>query len=112
MFVLLAVSFAIGFRFEGTLIAALGATLLLLLFSYSMAWIQALIGLNVASVEATNSAGFVPMFPFTTATNASRAMYNGIDPCNDLWLAIAWSIGIVAFFATWSTRQFAQSTVA
>jgi ABC-2 type transport system permease protein len=136
--VMLAVSFAIGFRFEGSLIAALGATLLLLLFSYSMAWIQALIGLNVSSVEAANSAGFVWMFPFTfvssafvdpsqmpgwlqpiainnpftIATNASRAMYNGIDPGNDLWLAIAWSIGIVAFFATWSTRQFARSTVA
>lgn len=135
--VMLGVSFAIGFRFEGTLLAALGATLLLLLFSYSMAWIQALIGLNVGSVEAANSAGFVWMFPltfvssafvdpsqmpgwlqpiainnpFTIATNASRAMYNGIDPGADLWLSIAWSIAIIAVFATWSTRQFARSTV-
>jgi hypothetical protein len=35
--VMLAVSFAVGFRFEGSVIAALGATLLLL-FSYSTAW--------------------------------------------------------------------------
>jgi ABC-2 type transport system permease protein len=68
--VMLAVSFAIGFRFEGTLLAALGATLLLLLFSYSMAWIQALIGLNVSSVEAANSAGFVWMFPLTFVSSA------------------------------------------
>ncbi len=136
--VMLAVAFAIGFRFEGSLVSALGATLLLLLFSYSMAWIQALIGLNVSSVEAANSAGFVWMFPFTfvssafvdpsqmpgwlqpiavnnpftIATNASRAMYNGIDPGSDLWVTVAWSIGIVVVFAAWSTRQFARSTVA
>lgn len=135
--VMLAVAFAIGFRFEGSLVAALGATLLLLLFSYSMAWIQALIGLNVSSVEAANSAGFVWMFPFTfvssafvapsqmpgwlqpiainnpftVATNASRAMYNGIDPGSDLWVTVAWSIGIIVVFAAWSTRQFARSTV-
>ena len=136
--VMLAVSFAIGFRFEGSLGAALGATLLLLLFSYSMAWIQALIGLNVSSVEAANSAGFVWMFPFTfvssafvdpsqmpgwlqpiavnnpftIATNAGRAMYNGIDPGSDLWVTVGWSFGIILVFAGWSTRQFSRSTVA
>ncbi|MEP1124558.1 MAG: ABC transporter permease [Ilumatobacter sp.] len=136
--VMLAVSFAIGFRFEGSLIAALGATFLLLLFSYAMAWIQALIGLNVSSVEAANSAGFVWMFPFTfvssafvdpsqmpgwlqpiavnnpftIATNAARAMYNGIDPGSDLWVTVAWSVGIIAVFASWSIRQFSRSTVA
>ncbi|MFT4867308.1 MAG: ABC-2 type transport system permease protein, partial [Ilumatobacter sp.] len=60
--VMLFVAFLTGFRFEGSLLEALYATLLLLGFSYSLSWIQAVIGLGVSSVEAANSAGFVWMF--------------------------------------------------
>ena len=31
--------------------------------------------------------------PFTIVTDASRALYNGRDPGNDVWLSIAWAIG-------------------
>src|SRR5690606_30557690 len=103
--VMVIVSFwPIGFRFEGSLLDALLATLLLLLFSYALSWVQALMGLSVGSVEAANSAGFIWMFPltfvssafvppdtmpgwlrpvaeanpFTIVTNAARALYNGL----------------------------------
>src|SRR5690606_24234085 len=115
--VMLVVAFAVGFRFEGTLVEALAATLLLLAFSYALSWVQALIGLSVRSVEAANSAGFIWMFPltfvssafvdtrtmpgwletvadanpFTTLTNAARALYNGHSAGGDLWGALAWS---------------------
>ena len=138
-FVMLVVSFwPIGFRFEGTLTEALFATLLLLLFSYSLSWVQALIGLSVGSVEAANSAGFIWMFPltfvssafvdpstmpdwlqpiaeanpFTIVTDAARALYNGLPVGNDAWYSIAWSVGIIAVFATLSVRKFNRSTVA
>ncbi len=133
----LAVAFAVGFRFEGTLLEALYATLLLLGFSYSMSWIQALIGLSIKSVEAANSAGFVWMFPmtfvssafvdpsqmptwlqpiarnnpFTVATNACRALYNGLPPGSDVWVTIAWTVGITVVFATLSISKFSRSTV-
>ena len=68
--VMLGVSFAIGFRFEGGLVRGLLASALLLAFSYSFSWIQALIGLSVSSVEAANSAGFIWMFPLTFVSNA------------------------------------------
>ena len=136
--VMLFVAFLTGFRFEGSLIEALYATLLLLGFSYSLSWIQAVIGLGVSSVEAANSAGFVWMFPltfvssafvdptqmpgwlqpiarnnpFTIATNACRALYNGLPVGNDAILTIAWSIGITVVFASMSIRQFSRSTVA
>jgi ABC-2 type transport system permease protein len=55
--VMLVIAFAIGFRFEGGLADAMLATLLLLLFSYALSWVQAAIGLSVGSVEAANSAG-------------------------------------------------------
>ena len=136
--VMLAVAFAIGFRFEGSLLEAFVATLLLLVFSYGLSWVQALIGQNVSSVEAANSAGFIWMFPltfvssafvdpsqlpgwlqpiainnpFTIATNACRALYNGLPPGSDLWVALAWSVGFAVVFAALSIRQFSRSTVA
>jgi ABC-2 type transport system permease protein len=130
--VMLVVAFAIGFRFEGTLVEAAAATLLLFVFSYAFSWVQALIGLSVGSVEAANSAGFVWMFPltfvssafvstetmpswlqpiadanpFTKLTNATRALYNGISPGNDAWIALAWAVGITVVFAWLATRKF------
>ncbi len=136
--VMLVVGFLIGFRFGGTLAAAMGATLLLLGFSYAFSWIQAYIGLSVKSVEAANSAGFIWMFPltfvssafvstetmpswlqtiadanpFTQLVNASRALYNGNDPGSALWISIAWAIGITVVFATLASRKFNRSTAA
>lgn len=130
--IMLGIAFAVGFRFEGSLAAAALATFLLLLFSYALSWVQALIGMSVGSVEAANSAGFIWMFPltfvssafvdpatmpdwlqpiaennpFTIITNASRALYNGL-PAQDLVLqSLAWSIGVIVVFATLSIRKF------
>jgi ABC-2 type transport system permease protein len=137
--VMLVVSFwPIGFRFEGTLVEAVLATLLLLLFSFALSWVQALMGLSVGSVEAANSAGFIWMFPltfvssafvdpstmpgwlepiadanpFTVVTNAARALYNGNPVGNDALHSILWSIGIIVVFASLSIRKFNRSTVA
>jgi ABC-2 type transport system permease protein len=130
--VMFVVGYAVGFRIEGSVLAAIGATVLLLAFSYSFTWIQALIGLSVKSVEAANSAGFIWMFPltfvssafvstanmpswleafanfnpFTKLTNASRALYNGMDPGADLWWAIGWTIVITAVFGTLAALKF------
>jgi ABC-2 type transport system permease protein/oleandomycin transport system permease protein len=134
--VMIAVAFAIGFRFEGGLARAGAATLLLFFFSYAFSWIQALVGLSVSSVEAANSGGFIWMFPltfvssafvdpatmpgwlqpvannnpFTIVTNATRALYNGIDPGSDLWVSLAWAGGITVVFAALSIRKFSSTT--
>jgi len=133
--VMLAVAFAIGFRFEGTLAEAALATLLLFLFSYAFSWVQAWMGLSVGSVEAANSAGFIWMFPltfvssafvdpssmpgwlqpvadanpFTIVTDATRALYNGRDAGNDPWIALAWAVGITLVFAWLASRKFASA---
>jgi ABC-2 type transport system permease protein len=133
--VMLVVAFAVGFRVEGSIIEAVAATLLLLSFSYAFSWVQAYMGLSVGSVEAANSAGFIWMFPltfvssafvdpanmpdwlepvadanpFTVVTNATRALYNGRDPGNDVWISLAWAVGITLVFAWLSARKFASS---
>ena len=137
-FVMFVVGYIVGFRIEGTVAEAVVATILLLMFAYAFSWIQALIGLSVKSVEAANSAGFIWMFPltfvssafvdvslmtswlqpiarnnpFTILTNACRALYNGYDPGNDAWLALAWAVGITLVFALIATRKFSRSTSA
>ncbi len=137
--VMLAVAFwPIGFRFEGSLFQAMQATVLLLLFSYALSWVQALMGLSVGSVEAASSAGFIWMFPltfissafvapetmpgllepiananpFTLVTNAARALYNGQPAGTDATWSLLWSIGIIAVFATLAIRKFNRSTSA
>ncbi len=130
--VMLLIAFAVGFRFEGTLAEAVLATLLLLLFAYSISWIHALIGLSVKSVEAANSGGFMWMFPmtfvssafvdpdsmpdwlapiaeanpFTKVTDASRALYNGLPAGDLVWQSLGWSVGIIVVFAALSLRKF------
>ncbi len=129
---MLLVAVLIGFRFEGGLVRAALATALLLFFAYSFSWIQAFIGVSVKSVEAANSASFVWMFPmtflssafvdtanmpevlatiadwnpFTIATNASRALYNGRDPGDAIWQSLLWASGITVVFAFLATRKF------
>jgi len=135
-FIMFAVGLVVGFRIEGTALEAVAATLLLLFFSYAFSWIQAFIGLSVKSVEAANSAGFIWMFPltfvssafvetsnmpswlepiananpFTHVTNATRALYNGKDPGNDVWISIAWAAGIIVVFAFLSVRKYSKTT--
>jgi ABC-2 type transport system permease protein len=134
--VMFVVGYIVGFRVEGTVLEAVVATVLLLMFSYAFSWIQALIGLSVRSVEAANSAGFIWMFPltfissafvdpstmpdwlqpiadanpFTIVTNATRALYNGKDPGSDLWISIAWAVGITVVFSYLSIRKYNSAT--
>jgi ABC-2 type transport system permease protein/oleandomycin transport system permease protein len=134
--VMLGVAFIIGFRFEGSLLGAAAATLLLFLFAYAFSWIQAYTGLVAGSAEAVNSIAFLWMFlatfissafvspenmpgwlqpiaehnPVTKVTDASRALYNGRDPGSDVWISLAWAIGITVVFATLSVRRYRRTT--
>jgi ABC-2 type transport system permease protein/oleandomycin transport system permease protein len=134
--VMIVVALLVGFRFEGSFVGAVGATLLLFLFSYAFSWIQAYTGLVAGSTEAVNSIAFLWMFvavfissifvspesmpgwmqpiaehnPVSVVTDASRALYNGRDPGSDPWVALAWAIGITAVFATLSIRRYRSTT--
>ena len=134
--IMLLVAFLIGFRFEGSLLGALGGTALMLAFSYSFSWIQAFVGLSVGSVEAANAASFIWMFPitfvssafvdpntmpswlqpiaehnpFTRLANSARALYNGIDAGENLWWCLFWIVAITVVFSALSIRKFSRVT--
>jgi ABC-2 type transport system permease protein len=60
----------VGWRIRGSLIDALGAFVLLLLFAYAFSWVMGYVGLLVPSVEVINNASFMVIMPLTFISNA------------------------------------------
>ncbi|MPZ67594.1 MAG: ABC transporter permease [Pseudonocardiaceae bacterium] len=60
----------VGWRIRGSVFDAALAFALLLLFSFAMSWIGALVGLLARNVEVAQSAGLIWLFPFTFISSA------------------------------------------
>ncbi|TCP57332.1 ABC transporter DrrB family efflux protein [Tamaricihabitans halophyticus] len=60
----------VGWRIRGSVLDAVLAYLVLLLFAFAMSWIGALIGLVARSVEVAQSAGLIWMFPVSFVSSA------------------------------------------
>ncbi|MFA9431022.1 ABC transporter permease [Egicoccus sp. AB-alg2] len=104
----------VGWRIRGSVLDALAAYLLLLVFAYAISWIMAFVGLLVPSVEVINNASFIVIFPLTfiantfvlsdalpgplqtiaewnpvsSVTHAARVLFGNIDPSMpvpDVW---------------------------
>ncbi len=65
---MLVVAFAIGFRYQTSFLGFLGGVGIVLLFTYSLSWVMAALGLKVANPEATQTAVFLVVFPFVFAS--------------------------------------------
>ena len=130
---IIAVGYAIGFRFHGTFIESIAAIGLAVLFGLSFSWISAFIGMSVRDPEAAQAAGFIWIFPLVFASsafvpvytmpswlqafarnnplthviNAIRALILGNLPVwHNLWLALAWIIGILVIFVPLSVNRY------
>ncbi len=60
----------VGWRIRGSLLDALAAYGLLLLWAFAMIWVGILVGSTMRSVEAVNGVMFTTMFPLTFLSNA------------------------------------------
>jgi ABC transporter DrrB family efflux protein len=59
----------VGWRIRTSLLEAIAAFALLLLFAYAMSWVMAVVGLLVRTPEVVNNASFILIFPLTFIAN-------------------------------------------
>jgi ABC transporter DrrB family efflux protein len=135
--VMLVVGVIAGFSFGAPFLHVVAGLLLLLLFGYAFSWVFAFVGLTSSSPEAAQSLGFIVIFPltfvssafvpvesmpaalqafaevnpFTIVVDAMRSLFLGAPAGNDVWGAVAWSLGIIAVFAFLSVTRYKRAVV-
>jgi ABC-type multidrug transport system permease subunit len=103
-----------------------------LLFGYAFSWIFAFMGLIASSPESAGSVGFLIVFPltfvssafvpvssmpapleafaevnpFTVVVDAVRALFLDAPAGNSIWLAVLWSLGLIAVFAPIAVARY------
>ena len=129
------VGFLVGFRVHTNAIGLIAGVALMLLFSFSLSWIFATIGLAIGNAEAAQAAsfpilapltfassafvqtssmpgwlqGFAKHQPVTVTVDAVRALCLGGPTTGKVLAAVAWSVGIVAVFAPLAVRRYRNS---
>lgn len=134
--IIILAGFAVGFRPNASLTEWVYVIGLSLLFTLSISWLSAILGLMVKSLEAAQWVGFVLIFPLTFvssafvptetmpkairtfaenqpithAINAIRAWLVGTPLGDSAWLSVVWSVALIAIsipIASWLFRRYA-----
>jgi ABC transporter DrrB family efflux protein len=129
---MVAVGYLVGFRFQGGIVPAIACVALVAAFGFALSWIFAFVSLVVRGAETAQTAGFVLLFPLvfassvfvpvssmpdwlrpiakaspvTLTADAARtlALTGGVP--GSLGGALAWIVGIVAFFVPLSVWRY------
>jgi len=133
--VMIGVGLLVGFSFSSSPLEVVGGIGLLLFFGYAFSWVFAFIGLTASSGESAQALGFLIIFPltfassafvpvdsmpgwlqafadvnpFTTMVDAMRALWVDAPAGNDVWAAVAWSVGITAVFSALSVARYRRA---
>lgn len=132
--IMLSVGTMLGFRFQNGIINAISMVGLILLFSFSLSWVFAFIGMTTGDSETAQLAGFVFIFPMTFASAAfvplqtmpswlqafarnqpvtfavqgARELALGIPSNGAIWKLLLWVLGILIVFvplAVWRYKR-------
>ncbi len=132
LIVITVVGIAVGFRPSGGVLPYVAASLIMLLFAYSLSWGFAYIGLKAPNSETAQAMTFPLIFPLTFASSifvpvetmpgwlqafaknqpvsqtadAVRGLMTGQPIGNSAWVSIAWSIAALAILAPLATRAY------
>jgi len=132
---MMVVGFLVGWRIHTDVLAMLAGGLLVLLFGFAMSWIFATVGLAVGDPETAQAASFPILAPLVFASSAFvpvetmpgwlqvfaehqpvsatasavRALTIGGPTASYVWQSIAWSVGLIAIFATISVRLYRRA---
>ncbi|MGE5637009.1 MAG: ABC transporter permease [Nocardioidaceae bacterium] len=133
--VMISVGLLVGFSFGSSALEVVAGCLLMLLFGHAFSWIFAFLGLTASSPESAQSLGFIAIFPltfassafvpvesmpagleafarvnpFTTAVDAMRALFLGAPAGDDVWGAVAWSVGLIVVFSALSVWRYRRA---
>lgn len=129
--VIILVAFVMGFRSSAGILSWLAVAGILALFSLTLTWIAAIAGLSAKSVDGASviaypihllpfiSSAFVPTEsmpsgvrtfaenqPVTAIVDAIRALLSGQPVGNDIWIALAWCVGIMIVAYLFAMRAY------
>jgi len=129
--VIVLVALVMGFRSPAGVLSWLAVIGMLALFTLALTWIAAIAGLSAKSVEGAGafaypliflpfvSSAFVPTRtmppvvrafaenqPVTSIVNGIRALLSNQPVNNDIWIAIAWCVGIMVVACFFAMRAY------
>jgi ABC-2 type transport system permease protein len=132
--VIIIVALIMGFHSSAGIIPWLAVIGILLLFTMALTWIAIIAGLKAKSVDAIGaftypliflpfiSSAFVPTAtmpkavrifaenqPTTSIVNAIRSLFSNQPVGNDIWIALAWCIGIMLIAYVFAIRIYKKS---
>ena len=133
--IMVAVGLIVGFSFDANVIEILAGVGLLLLFGYAWSWFFALAGLSASSSESAQAVGFIVIFPltfassafvpvesmpdglrqfaeanpFSTVTDAIRALWLDAPANSDIWMSVVWSFALIAVFAPLAVSRYRKA---
>ena len=129
--IVVAVALAMGFRSGAGVLAWLGAAGILLLFTVALTWLAVVAGLSAKTVDGASafsypliflpfiSSAFVPTDsmpgpvawfaenqPVTSIVDAIRALLEGQPAGGELWVALAWCLGLLVVAYAWAVATY------
>jgi ABC-2 type transport system permease protein len=132
---IIVIALIMGFRSSASVLEWLGVTGILVLFTLALTWLAVIPGLTARSIDGASafsypliflpfiSSAFVPTTtmpdvvrvfaenqPVTSIVNAVRSLLNSEPIGNEIWIALAWCVGITVvayFFAMRAYRRIA-----
>ncbi|MEK0315577.1 ABC transporter permease [Cohnella sp. 56] len=129
--VIILVALAMGFRSSAGVLPWLAVAGILVLFTLALTWIAAIAGLSAKSVEGASafsypliflpfiSSAFVPTAsmptvvrafaenqPVTSIVETIRALLSGQPAGHDIWVALAWCLGILIVAYLFAVRAY------
>ena len=129
--VIILVALIMGFRSSAGVLSWLAVAGILALFTLALTWIAAIAGLSAKSVDGAGafsypliflpfiSSAFVPTHrclpvvrafaenqPVTSIVDPMRALFAGQPVGNDIWIALAWCLGILVVAYLFAMRTY------
>src|SRR5687767_1642721 len=102
--VIILVALVMGFRSSAGVLSWLAVAGILALFTLALTWIAAIAGLSANSVDGAGA--FAENQPVTSIVEAIRALLSGQPVGNDIWIALAWCVGIMLVAYVFAMRAY------